>query len=231
MNKQTTPHWGYKLLSANQINFYHILLPSIDMNMLTKLPYVRNISKAHDGSITVDVFSDANTRIVIEELISFFEQKSLEYIDTPNYYFNIELPKNRKFKEWSLAFLGCLAVFLTSDRRFETLLNAKWEFINSKAGGLFISPYTLLLNSTHPKVIHPITLPNYETRQKIEQKSAVFVRRMIKQVNESQPGFEGLALVSLVERETAVPAKKVAQFINEKGFGVQNPSSSPFFTK
>lgn len=231
MGSYTTPTWGYKIVSDRQIQFYHVLLPKVKpQTLLRSIPHAKDIKHHKDGSITISLTSDAYPTIAVEKVISFFEQKTNDLLETPNYYYDLAVRTRRSLAQWALAFQGCLALILAHNRDLKKFLKADWEFINSQVGGLYLSPYTLFLYRDHPKIIHPVSAQNSNERKIIEQEVARLVRQMVKKIQEAQPGLTGLALLSLLEDKTRLKAGKICEIINNKSFGVKNPIYSPFFS-
>lgn len=232
MGSYTTPTWGYKIVSDRQIQFYHVLLPKIKTQTLLRfIPHAQDIKHHKDGSITILLTSDAYPTIAIEKVISFFDQKTNDLLETPNYNYDVPVRTRRSLAQWSLAFQGCLALMLVHNREIKKNITGDWEFINSLSGGLYLPPYTLFLYQDHPKIIHPVSAQNSNQRKKIEQETARLVRQMVKKMREAQPGLTGLALLCLLEDKTRLKAGKICDIINNKSFGVKNPIYSPFFSE
>lgn len=231
MKSFSTPTWGYKILSENQINFYHVLLPKVNVEAISRLlPSINHIQRRDDGSITLSLQEPHQLLTVVDSLRDFFAQKEQGFLDTPIYHYKIPRSTRQLLQGWGLSFEGCLAILLMHNPKIKSYFDANWQFINSQVGGLFISPYTIHLNIDHPKVLHPITVQNYEERKTIEQTIARTIRNMIKNITEAQPNLEGLALLSLVEEKTKLSQKEIRRIINEKSFGVKTPIYCPFFT-
>lgn len=232
MGSYTTPTWGYKIVSDRQIQFYHVLLPKVKTQQLLRfIPHAQDIKHHKDGSITISLTSDAYPTMAIEKVISFFDQKTNSFLETPNYYYEIPVRIRRSLTQWSLAFQGCLALMLVHNKEIKKNITGDWEFINSLSGGLYLPPYALFLYQDHPKIIHPVSAQNSNERKIIEQETARLVRQMVKKVREAQPGLTGLALLSLLEDKTRLKAGKICEIINNKSFGVKNPIFSPFFSE
>lgn len=232
MQSYTTPTWGYKQISSTQINFYHILLPRVSVQTLARhIPFIQGIESRQDKSIVI-AFSDSSKVVsIIQELNDFFDKKAFLFLDTPSYYYKIALQKRQSLLEWAFAFEGCLALLLIHDKKIKQLVKPSWQFINSPIGGLWLEPYTLFLYANYPKIIHPVTLQNYENRKTVEQKTSYYIRRMIGRIEDAQPGLEGLALLSLVETKTNLSAKEIQKIVNDASFGIKTPKYSPFFNE
>ncbi len=225
----STPAYGYKIIGKRAINFYHCLLPKIRVQTISHtIPAIENIKQQSDGSITIYIEKNASFPQVINKLLEFFDQKGDHFLDTPNSYYKITPLRRQSLLSWAFAFEGCLALLLMNDKATKSVLK-DWQFINSHVGGLYLEPYTIFLYESYPKIIHPITIQNYENRKIIEQKVAYYIRRMIGRIEDAQPGLEGLALLSLVETKTNLSAKDIQRVINDKSFAIKTPNNSPFF--
>lgn len=231
MSSYSTPTWGYKIVSENKINFYHVLLPKVNLTKLySYIPGVQSIRKQKDGSITITIRPSAFSLNIVDKIVSFFVREEQEFVETPIFSYEVPTRLRKELIPWALSFEGCLAVLLAHDPDIAALINTNWQFINANTGGLFLEPFTLFLYADHPKIIHPITVGNYEARKTIEQKTAHIIRKILKNMQEAQPGLEGLALLSLVEDKTKLSQKEITAIINEKSFGVKTPSLCTFFT-
>src|SRR5581483_8799493 len=229
MQSFSTPVWGYKKVSDNSINFYHKLLSRISLSSLyTYIHDVSEIIYEQDGSITLVLQTPDKATAVIERILSFFDQRSAQLLETPNYYYKIDGKDRQILRTWMLSLEGCLAFLLTNDSQVPFLLGASWDFLNSKAGGLSIGDFTLLLDRDYPKVIHPITAYNYTKRDKIEEKTTEMIRKMTKRISQAQPRYEGVGLLSFVESKTNLPTNAIVNLLNEKSRGIQAPFESPF---
>ncbi len=229
MGSYSTNIWGYKLISDTQINFYHVLLPKVKLNSLSSYLPGTTIEKHTDGSITISLSTPANPSIIVQKILAFFNAKSLNYLDTTNYYYKVDSSTRQLLKSWALSFEGCLALMLANDKDIKKHIDGNWQFTNAEVGGLFIAPFTLSLNYDHAKIIHPITTKNYEIRKLIEQKTAFFIRKMIKEITTAHPGFAGQAMLGTVEAKTGISSKEICKMINDLSFGIKNPDSCPFF--
>lgn len=229
---QTTQTWGYKIRSDHHISFYHVLLSSIPPQLLADaVSEISSVQKEADGSVTI--YFDAHEHIeeVLRKILSFFNQKSIEFFDTPKMYYKIPPMLRQSLLSWGLAFEGCLALLLLANEHTSLYFNGKWNYLNAKTGGLYLSPYTLLLYKDHPKIVHPVSVTNYIARKTIEQKTAHAIRNISRRMGEAQKGLEGLALLSLVEEKTTLSPKKICSIIHEKSFQITAPVYSPFFAE
>ena len=228
MDRYSTTTFGYKILSDNKINFYHVLLPKVSLESLSQ--EIGQVQKQNDGTITVAIPPSSYSLNVIERLVSFFEKKRQDFLDTPKQYYKIDNGIRQTLKSWALSFQGCIALLLAHYQQTKPLIGSNWQFINSQTGGLFLSPYTLFFYKNYPKIIHPVTINSYDYRKTIEGAAAMFVRRAVKRIADAQPGLEGQALLSLIEEQTLLSSKKITSIINEKSFGIQTPTHSPLFS-
>ncbi len=231
MNSYTTPTWGYKIISENEINFYHILISKISLDMLkASLPSLESIRYEKDGSITVLISAGSNIQLTAERIIEFVNKISFTHLDTPKFYYKIDSRVSQILKPWALTFEGCLAILLTHDTQLPQLINSHWELSNSTIGGIIVGLYTLLLHASYPQIIHPITLQNYQLRYDIEQKTTEYVKKMIKRITQAQPGYEGLAILSMLEEKTNIDKSILIKTLQDKTFNIQAPVTSPFFS-
>lgn len=230
-SRYTTSHWGYEILGGNKIKFFHIILPRLTRQKISfSLPGVESMEIDEDGSILLSPYPWLNTKDVMNGIISFFERKSLDYLDTN--YANYRVSKEAKeiLRQWFLAFEGCLGILLSLDKRIQALRgNFQWKFINAKTGGLYLAPYTLFLYKDYAKIIHPVTVSTIDDRFLIEKTAAHFVQLLAQRVQDAQKGYEGMAMLSVVEERTQLQRKNILKAINDKSFYIVNPSNSPFF--
>ncbi|MBI4079504.1 MAG: hypothetical protein HY429_04390 [Candidatus Levybacteria bacterium] len=230
MIRYSTDTWGYTILSNTSVNFYHVLLPKVNAEELSQslsgvLEIIRNI----DGSITVTFSSGSSLPFGLKDLISyFFEQEKL--LDAVTYTYEISPQTRVMLKSWFVAMEGCLAILLTHESEFASIFQEEWEIINSNIGGLFISPYTIFLYENYSRVIHPVTSRNFDTRRAIEQKTAKFVRGIVRRMEAAQPGMEGVAMVSYVVEKTGATESAITDLIHQKCIGIKTPEYAPFFT-
>lgn len=218
------------MVSDTEVHFYHILLPKVNLELLSKyLPHAQNLTQKDDKTLALSLSSPAVASATIEKLLSFFENQASLLLETPKFYYSIDPNIKNLLKNWALSFLGCLGLLLTYNPRLVGVIRRDWKFINSSASGLYIPPYTLLFNDDHPRIIHPVTTKNSGQRKVIEQEAARLIRYMIKNIQEAQPGLEGLALLSVVKEKTGFSVKEITNIINSKSFGIQNPKNCPLF--
>ena len=231
MNTYSTPTWGYKIVSDHQINFYHILLPKIDIqNLSQKIPYIQNISSQKDGSINISIKSAINPQSIVDAVAHFFTKKEQGFLETPIFHYKVEEGLRQTLLPWALSFQGCLALLLLTHPTTAKIIDPNWQYINAPTGGLYLSPFTLFLYTDHPKIIHPVGVGNFQSRKDIEQGTSLLIRKMIKIMTQAQPGHEGLALLSLVQDAAKLSSKEICRIINDKSFGIKQPIHSPFFT-
>lgn len=226
----TTQTWGYKIFSSHHFSFYHVLFDAISPLALGEnIPEIKWFQKERDGSISIEVHAEVNSEYVVKKILAFFDQKSIEFFDTPRFYYKIPTNLRQSLLSWSLAFEGCLALLLLDDKSTASYLSGKWKYINAKTGGLYLSPFTLFLYTDYAKVVHPITVANYTARKAIEQTTANFIRKIFRRMEEVQAGLEGVALLSMVEEKTTLSQKSIVEAINEKSFQITLPMHSSFF--
>ncbi|MBI2033400.1 MAG: hypothetical protein HYT10_02980 [Candidatus Levybacteria bacterium] len=230
METFTTPTWGYKIITNETLNFYHVLLPQVPLRALfEEIPVIEHIKQENDGSITISTHKE-EIHTVVQIIIGFFQAKALEFIDTPKSYYKIDSNKKHVLT-WGLTFEGCLGILLEHDPDINPLLQNSWEYINSYSGGLYLPPYTLLLYEDYPKIVHPVSINNFDARKTIEQKTSSMIRKMMKRINQAQEGLEGIALLSLIESKTPLSATDAVRILNNKSFQIKAPTYSPFFKK
>lgn len=231
-NYYTTQTWGYKFISHSKISFYHALLPQLSLETLYEhLPGVVSIERQKDESILVSLYPASNAEEIMKKFLVFIEQKSLQFFDTPRFYYKIPPHFRQSLVSWSLAFEGCLALLLLSDTETAPYFTNQWDYINSLTGGIYLHPFTLLLYDQYPKIVHPVTLSNYGARRAIEQTTTGYIRKMFRRTQQAQKGLEGVALLSMVTEKTAIKQNVITKIINDKCFQIKAPIYSPFFTK
>lgn len=230
MQGYTTDTWGYKFLSDTSLSFYHVLLAQVSLKELYhSLPNLQYITPRDDGSIFLRLEPFSDHQSVLSALHDFFEKKAKEHLDTPKAYYKIPPIMRQSLLSWSLAFEGCLALLLLADNNTRPFLRGNWDYINSRSGGLYLAPYTVLLYDEYPKIVHPVTVQNYTVRKTIEQTVASSIRKIVKRISEAQEGMEGLALLSLVEEKTDMTSKQISSIIDQKSTGIKAPFYSLFF--
>lgn len=209
-----------------------MLLPKVNLEKLhRKVPQAKTIRQHKDGSISVYVPRNTRHEQVVEELISYFNKKTSNYLETPNYYYRNDPSIRQILIQWSLSFEGCLALLLLSDPKTARLIDPEWQCINSYVGGLFLSPYTLFFYADRVKIIHPITLQNFEARKTIEQVSASYVRSLLRVFKRAKRELKGVAMAKYVSRRTRLTNKEITTIVNEKSSGVKTPIYSGFFAE
>lgn len=225
-----TQTWGYKIISNRLLNFYHVDLKKIESAKLYKyLPQVQRITAQKDGSITITFSSGYSLPFGLQKIISLFNRQSLEPLECPDYHYRVPVSIKSVLKGWFLSFEASLLLLLLHDEQVASLVETQWELIDSPVGGLYAAPYTLFLYADHPKVIQPITADSYDTRDIIEQKTALFIRSLIGRILDAQPGFEGQALVSYVQEKLGLSKDEVSEKINVLCKDIQVPLHAPFF--
>lgn len=231
MQGYSTTTWGYKILSDKTINFYHVLLPKIQLTSLQKkVNHLQDIRLHTDGSITLTVTFSSYTSYVVQQLVSVIEEDASPLLETPIYYYKITNSQRQLLSKWPIAFLGCLAILLSHDKHVGLLVRRGWELIDSYIGGLYLPPFTMLLYTNYPRIIHPISYKNIDARDIIEQTTSSLVEKIANRAEEAQKEYEGLAMLSLVEEKTGLSPKVVARLIDEKTLNLKNPKFLPIFT-
>lgn len=226
MQNQISPNWGLKQLTKNCVVFYHSFLSKYKHQIKYYLSPGYSLKENVDGSITVSAKSPL-IKTITQEMITFFNQIDNNISETRNYYYSVSTYVKPILKGLPLAFEGCIAIILTSDIRNASWIGKNWQFINSRIGGLFIEPFTLLFYTNYLKVIHPINAKNFYIRDKIERTAAIAVEKILERVAEAQPGYEGLAMLSYAEEITRIPTQEIVNIINQKSNQIQNPKYFP----
>src|SRR3990167_6130809 len=106
-------------------------------------------------------------------------------------------------------------------------LTEDWHLLNSTIGGIFVNPYTIVLNEDHAKVIHPINFENYYERNEIERIIAVSIKGIMERVEEADPKHLGEALLSYIKDKTGLDSKTIAEIIDRKSQGIRLATNSP----
>lgn len=232
MIRASTTSWGYKIISANKLNFYHVSLSKVNISQIIRVaPEAREVALETDGTITIVVEKTSDMNTVLLNIIPFLNKKFKEDLYASIYYYEMKDGTRKILGNWALAFEGCLALLLVNDASVKSYIEGEWEFVNSNAGGLYLSPFTLLLYKDYPRVVQPVKYMNKEARQTIEKKTAFIIRKIVKRIEESQKGFEGLALLSLVESTTGLKSAEISEIIYRKSFEIKTPKFSPLFSR
>lgn len=229
MQRFSTNTWGYNIPSPEKINFYHVLLEKISLKAICEnLDHVREISKKSDGSITLTLESAQFSTQIVQDIAGFFEKIEKNFLDCPNYAYQLDSNVKQILRQWGLAFEGCLAILLTNDKELKGKISENWKYINSKAGGLSFGQYTLIFYKQHAKILHPIFSHNYDFRNCFEQKTSRYMQKIGKRMLEAQPGFEGVAMLSFVEEEIKLTSKEIVKMIFEKSYNIASPVYAAF---
>lgn len=229
MDHYSNTTWGYKLVNENTLNFYHVLLPKIDTRALMHVLHNDFFFMEKDASLTVLLSDKTTAAKAVEKLLLFFKQKEDDFTTTPSNIVRADNKIRTLLKCWSLAFFGCIAILLVSDEAVSKSVSKNWEYINSNTGGLYLHPFTLIFEQHSARIIHPVTMQNYDSRIRIETAACSYMQKIITRIEDAQRGFEGVAMISLVKERTGMSTGEIAQLINKKSFGVQNPAHCPFF--
>lgn len=164
---------------------------------------------------------------------NLYTHHSLDSLKSPLYYYRVEPILRQTLAQWIIAFEGCLALLLTTNTNLHKKLgiyNAQWNYLNSLFGGIVVGSYAIVLFNSFPKVVHPATHSSQAIRKEIEQLAALFIRQLLKRMQEAQPGMEGIAMLSLIENKTQISPHFATQIINEKALSIKTPSQSPILT-
>lgn len=229
MDHYSNTTWGYKLLDKTRLNFYHVLLPRIDALALTHVLHNDFFFMEKDKSLTVLLSDKTSAKEAIEKLLSFFSAKEQDFTVTPAHIVRAENNVRMLLKGWSLAFFGCIAMLLVSDDTVSKNIHKNWEFINAKTGGLYLHPFTMIFEEHGPRILHPATMQNYDSRLRIEAAACSYMQKIITRIEDAQQGFEGVAVISPVKEQTGMRTHEIAHLLNKKAFGVQNPDHCLFF--
>lgn len=221
----STQNWSYKILSNRLVNVYHVLLDKSQINKIYHLlPQVKKITRQTDGSLLIEFPSGYLLPLGLKKIIDFFEQ-FLPGLETPEYTYELSGETKKRLKTWFLSFEGCLALLLLHEYNL-----GEWHYLDSPTGGIQIGHLKLVFKPRFAKIIEPVNEKNYSLRQKIEQNTAHFVRILAKRIQEAQPGFEGLALLSYLEEKTGIAAQDAAEMIARKAQKIKYASVSDFFS-
>ena len=227
--QQLSPDWSYKTISDTTISMYHVVFTKVPLDEIRRdIVGAKYIEKKDDGSLVIELY-DQYTPETLRKILAILDEKASQFLEVPNFYYYVDKPTRDILKEWFLAFQGCLAFLLSEHPGIKHLLS-DWQFINSYAGGIYLNPFTLFLYSDHPKIIHPVTVRNYDERSMIENITAATIRAMVGRLKEAQPGYEGMALLSMVKDKTNLDQKEIVKRINDKCYGIVTPKHSPFFS-
>ncbi len=231
MRYQTSPNWSCKEISDTIIHIYHVVLQKISSEELYDcLPDTEYIKKQSDGSIIV-VFKNPYTPEALDKIFTILEEKASHFLKVSNNYYNTDKNIIEKIKPWFLSFQGCLALQLFYHPDVKKYISSDWQLVNSLTGGIYLRPFMLFLYNNHPKIIHPVKYQNYDARETIEHTGASIIRTMLRRVKEAQPGFEGVAFLSLTKDNTHLTQEDIVKIINDKTHGMITPRYSPFFEK
>lgn len=230
MIRASTTSWGYKIISANKLNFYHVALSKVNISQIIRVASIaKEVALEPDGTITIIVEKTGDMNVVLLNIIPFLNKKLKEDLYSSKYYYEMKDRTRKILGNWALAFEGCLALLLIKDEIVKKHIEGEWEFVNSNAGGLYLSPFTLLLYKDYPRVVQPVKHLNKGARNVIEKKTAFIVRKIVRRIEEAQEEFEGLALLSLVENSTGLKSAEISEIIYRKSFGIKTPKFSPLY--
>lgn len=182
------------------------------------LPDFREIRGLPDGSMEITTDSIANSIQAVEMFVKKIEHNLLS---TPD--FTYRLP-NKSAKGWMSAVYGCIGIIIAKSF-FGDERKTSWGII-TKVPGIYIGNYTLIFYDNYAKIIHPIRSGNSVLRQKIEKEVASVLTTMAKRIDESQPGYEGVSMLSVVTEKTGLEEKEIVEIINSKVFESKERSAT-----
>ena len=229
MYKYTTNPWGYKIVSDNAISFYHSVLPKIELTKVhTILPHAQKIVKQQDGGMFVSFPFPVYPGVVAKKLLTTLEEEAGLYMETKPSRYAIDEALRDTIKPFFLAFQGCIALLLVNDFTL-AVYKKEWSFSNTQTGEVYIGIYSLRLYKEFSKIVNPITPETYDTRTLLEQTITGHIRSLCKRIQQAQPEYEGIAMLSYVEEKTMLQQKEINKRIDTRCFDIIYPSKSPFF--
>lgn len=228
MDTKITKEWGYRLISPTSLNFYHIILPQIGIKTLTEnLHNFKSIELMADKSVLITTETPLDREFLIRELEELLKSMEQQFAQTQNFIYKIDGLHKDFIKNWFLSIEGGIALIIIAKCEELNLGHYDFELINSTVGGIYLHPFTILFYDDHAKVIHPIKISNFFLREQIEKTISISMNGILQRVEDSQRGFEGLALLSYVLEKTGHPPKLIGNIINEKARIVTLPKHSP----
>lgn len=227
MDTKITKEWGYRILSPTSLNFYHIILPQIGIKNLSKnLRSFRSIELMDDKSVILTTETPLDRELLIQELEELLKKMELQFAQTQKFTYKITVKHKVFLKNWFLSIEGGIALIAIAKCEDLKLGPYDFELIDSPVGGIYLHPFTILFNLDHAKVIHPIKISNFFLREQIEKVISVSMRGILQRADESQRGFEGLALLSYIQERTGLSPKLIGNIINEKARMISMPKYS-----
>ncbi len=224
MQRFSNSYYGYNVMSENVLEFFHVLLDQVSLKMLCQeIAGIDEIEKLSDGSIAITTKTIVST---LRSCIAYFEKMQSNYWDTPQSLFQIDTSMQKQLIYWGSSFQGCIAMLLTKDPSFSSLYNHSWNFLKSQIGGIFVSPYTILFYENHAKIIHPITIQNYNERKLIEETIAKYATSIATILKRTKSENEGATLISFVAALTQLDEKSITENILEKSLFIDGNTVS-----
>ena len=216
MKYQTSNAWSYHIVSKCTLNFYHVLVPQIELSeILQNLSFGKQIYKETDGSVTLILTEEGHLQETIQELKLFFMDVENDFIDTPYANYAIHYFDHSILNEWYYSIIGTIALILLNDPLLKEINTGKWEFISSPIAALFVEPFTYIFTEQYVKIVHPIRVDNYALREHAEQVASNAFSNIFMRINESFPGFEGVAIASYAEDKMGISAESISSKIHE----------------
>ncbi|KKP95033.1 MAG: hypothetical protein US02_C0014G0002 [Candidatus Levybacteria bacterium GW2011_GWA2_36_13] len=220
-------YWGIEEISENKIDFYHVLLSRHSVKTLAKnITSFQEIACDSNEKFSL-VFEQSEKDKVNKELLNFLIKLESKFLNTPIHGYTLSPKFNNFLKEYFLAFEASLALILMFKVLNREFLTEDWHLLNSTIGGIFVNPYTIVLNEDHAKVIHPINFENYYERNEIERIIAVSIKGIMERVEEADPKHLGEALLSYIKDKTGLDSKTIAEIIDRKSQGIRLATNSP----
>ncbi len=230
MDTKITKEWGYRVMSPTTLNFYHVLLPQVGIGFLIRnLNFYKEIVFKEDKSVVISSENPMDLSLLIRELESVLRNMEAQYAQTDNFTYKVSDIGRDFLKNWSLAVEGGIALIVAATCESLRLAPGNFELIDSRVGGIYLHPFTVLFEEDHAKVIHPIKVSNYLIREQIERTIAISMKGILQRVEQAQEGYEGMALLSYIQEKTDLGASLIAKTINEKSKVVRVPKHSPLF--
>lgn len=228
MDTKITKEWGYRILSPTSLNFYHIILPKIGIkNLSENLHNFASIELLPDKSVLITTETPLDRELLTAELEHLLEGMETRFAQTQKFTYKVTKKHKDFLKNWFFSIEGGIALIIIAKCENLKLKPYDFELINSPIGGVYLHPFTILFYDDHAKVIHPIKVSNFFLREQIEKDISMSVRGILKRVEESQRGFEGLALLSYIQERTGLSPKLIGSIINEKARMISLPKHSP----
>lgn len=235
MDTIITKEWGLRIVSPTSLNFYHVILPRIGIRPLSEnLKNYKSIELLGDQSVLITAETPIDRELIKLELERLLEKLESNFAQTQKFNYKIGNKHKDFLKNWFFSIEGGLALIIISKMPKLKLKPYDFELINSTVGGVYLPagrqglhPFTILFHDDHAKVIHPIKISNFFLREEIEKTIAQSMRGILQRAEESQRGFEGLALLSYIREKTGLPPKMIGSIIDEKSGFITLPKHSP----